>query len=200
MPKKQADVCTTQEAAKLLGMSVSSVQNLVETEVLGAWKTNGGHRRIPLQEVLSFKAALKDGGRLAAASSAGTTTMLVLEDDEMQRSVYDAQFTGWNLPLIVHYCKTGYEALIEIGARPPDIFLADIMMQGIDGYEVVETIVSKPHLQDMSILIVSGISRDELEQRGGIPAGVEFFKKPIQFEELRGYVRACCARKQRALK
>lgn len=199
MPKNQADVCTTQEAAKLLGMSVSSVQNLVETEVLGAWKTNGGHRRIPLHEVLSFKASLKDGNKPAQRALA-PTTMLVLEDDEMQKSVYEAQFNQWDLPLAISYCKSGYEALMEIGANPPDIFLADIMMHGIDGYEVIETIVSKPHLQNMSILVVSGISTEELDARGGIPAGVEFFEKPVHFDELRGYVRACCSRKQRLAK
>lgn len=199
MPKKQADVCTTQDAAKLLGMSVSSVQNLVETEVLSAWKTSGGHRRIPLHEVLAFKASVKEGNKFVQGMAAGVT-MLVLEDDEMQKSVYEAQFRRWDLPLTISYCKSGYEALMEIGSKPPDIFLADIMMQGIDGYEVIETIVSKPHLQDMSILIVSGISNEELESRGGIPAGVEFFAKPVNFEELRGYVRACCSRKQRLAK
>lgn len=196
MAKKSPNVCTTQEAAALLGMSISSVQNLVETEALTGWKTSGGHRRIPLQEVLLFKASMKEGVRPALART-GIISILVLEDDEMQKSLYDAQFGQWDFPLAVSYCRSGYDALLEIGANPPDIFIVDIMMDGIDGYEVVETIISKPHLKDMNILIISGIDQAELATRGGVPQGVEFFNKPVNFEELRGYIRACNSRKQR---
>ena len=38
--------CTTLEAARLLGMSVRSVQLMVDRGELVAWKTPGGHRRI----------------------------------------------------------------------------------------------------------------------------------------------------------
>ena len=50
------EVCTTQRAAEILGISVSSVQQLVEAGVITAWKTKGGHRRIPLAAVLRYKA------------------------------------------------------------------------------------------------------------------------------------------------
>ncbi len=51
------EVCTTQQAAEILGISVSSVQQLVEAGVIEAWKTKGGHRRIPRQAVLDYKTA-----------------------------------------------------------------------------------------------------------------------------------------------
>ena len=38
--------CTTREAATLLGVSVGTVQLWVESGLLQAWKTNGGHRRV----------------------------------------------------------------------------------------------------------------------------------------------------------
>ena len=50
-----ADVCTTQKAAEILGISVTSVQQLVEAGVIEAWKTKGGHRRIPLAAVEAYK-------------------------------------------------------------------------------------------------------------------------------------------------
>jgi CheY-like chemotaxis protein len=66
-------------------------------------------------------------------------------------------------------------------------------MEGIDGYEVIKTIFSYPELADMNVAIVSSLEPGALEKRGGVPDGVVFFPKPVNFDELRGYVRACCA-------
>jgi CheY-like chemotaxis protein len=81
--------------------------------------------------------------------------------------------------------------------RPPDILFLDIVMKGIDGYEVMETVLHRPELREMNIAIVSGIQPEALAERGGVPPGVAFFPKPVRHEELRGFVTACCMRKQR---
>lgn len=193
------EVCTTQEAAKLLGMSVSTVQALVETAALSAWKTTGGHRRIPLKEVLAYKASLKES-RQEDAQPSSNLKVLVLEDEEMQRKLYEIQFESWDMPLSVRYCRTGYEALIEIGANPPDVFIADIKMNGIDGYEVIETILARPSLRHINIIIASSIGPEEIQSRGGVPKDLEYFSKPVVFEELRGYLRACYTQKLKRMK
>jgi len=194
------EVCTTQKAAELLGISVSSVQQLVEAGVIEAWKTKGGHRRIPLAAVHAYKAAPQNGMARAAAPAAVTmpdahapVSVLVIEDNAMQRALFERQLAQWDLPIAVRFCENGYQALIEIARSHPDILLADIVMEGIDGYEVIKTIFGYPELADMNIAIVSSLEPDALQQRGGVPDGVVFFPKPVNFDELRGYVRACCA-------
>ena len=49
--------CGTSYAAKMLGISVGTVQGLVEKNDLKAWKTQGGHRRISLQSIQPYLAA-----------------------------------------------------------------------------------------------------------------------------------------------
>ena len=44
-------ILTTREAARLLGIAVSTAQQWIENGVLAAWKTPGGHRRVRLSEV-----------------------------------------------------------------------------------------------------------------------------------------------------
>ena len=41
-----SDYCTTREAAKILGTSLRTIQLWVESGILQAWKTPGGHRRV----------------------------------------------------------------------------------------------------------------------------------------------------------
>lgn len=192
-----AEVCTTQEAAKLLGISVTSVQQLVETGALEAWKTKGGHRRIPLSAVRAYKDKDVPGNARDSAAPAERTSILVVEDNEMQRGIYQKQISSWNLDADLRFCENGYQALIEIARRKPDVVLADIMMEGIDGYEVVTTILTYPDLAEINIAIVSGLTPQEMAARGGVPAGVVFFEKPVNYDELRGYLRACCAQKAR---
>lgn len=197
------EVCTTQRAAEILGVSVSSVQQLVEAGVIEAWKTKGGHRRIPLQAVLAYKAAPSAGGsalRAAAPAAGAPATILVVEDNPMQRAIYERQIGAWKLPASLTFCENGYQALLEIARRQPDILLADIVMEGIDGYEVVKTIVADPELSAMHIAILSGLTEAELAARGGVPAGVVFFAKPVNYDELRGYLKACCAQHSRVAK
>ena len=44
-------ILTTRQAAKLLGIAVSTAQQWIENGVLAAWKTPGGHRRVRLSDV-----------------------------------------------------------------------------------------------------------------------------------------------------
>jgi excisionase family DNA binding protein len=188
------EVCTTQVAAQMLGVSVSLVQQLVETGVLDAWKTQGGHRRIPIKAVLDYKHKLAGSmGRDAG----GRATILVIEDNAIQRALYQRQFAAWDLPADFIFCENGYQALLQIARRPPEILLADIVMEGIDGFEVVRTVMTDPELADVSIAILSGLPADELAARGGVPEGVVFFPKPINYDELRGYLRASVAQRAR---
>jgi len=198
----QADeVCTTQRAAEILGISVSSVQQLVEAGVIEAWKTKGGHRRIPLAAVMAYKAqpgapAPQPAAPAARRSDAGAA-ILVVEDNPMQRTLYERHLGAWGLPASLTFCENGYQALLEIARRQPDILLADIVMDGIDGYEVINTIVGDPQLRPMHIAILSGLDEEALAARGGVPPGVVFFSKPVNYDELRGYLRACCAQYER---
>ena len=201
-----SEVCTTRKAAQILGISVTSVQQLVGAGVIEAWKTQGGHRRIPLAAVLAYKAAPAATPRTSAnarqllAAEAGpgkAVAILVIEDNKIQRGIYATQIASWKLPAQLTFCENGYQALIEIASHKPNILLTDIVMDGIDGYEVIKTILAYPDLADMNIAMLSSLTQEDLAARGGVPAGVVFFGKPVNYDELRGYLRACIAQQAR---
>lgn len=191
-------VCTTQQAARLLKLSVTTVQHLVEAGTIKAWKTKGGHRRIPLSEIEAYRAALMPSAPARApAQASGRTRVVLVEDNEMQRAACVARIGAWDLPLDLRVCDNGYQAMIEIAAQRPDVLLADIYMEGIDGFEVIKTILAYPDLSELNIAILTAMSPQQLRERGELPAGVVYFGKPVNFDELRGYLRACCAQKAR---
>ena len=99
MPKEPYDgYCGTSYAAKMLGISVGTVQGLVEKNDLKAWKTQGGHRRISLQSIQDYQRR----HNLAPASmmqGEDRLRVLVVEDDENTRLMLQANFDQWGLPL-----------------------------------------------------------------------------------------------------
>jgi len=201
------EVCTTQEAARILGLSVSSVQQLVESGAIRAWKTPGGHRRIPLAEVRAYMAASAPAvapSPTPTPLSAGSAVrepegmkVLIMEDNAMQQELYAHQFAQWQLPLTVLRCDSGYQALMEVAANRPDVLLADVVMEGIDGLEVIRTVFSYPRHADMDVAVVTSLDPQAIEQRGGLPPGVLYFPKPVNPDELLGFLRACQARHAR---
>lgn len=69
----RSKIHTTRSAAQLLGVSVPTVQQLVESGHIPAWKTKGGHRRIPdaaLQAYLSRQSVRAASPEASAPSSA----------------------------------------------------------------------------------------------------------------------------------
>jgi len=82
---------STSYAAKVLGISVGTVQVLVEKNDLKAWKTQGGHRRISLQSIQDYQRR----HNLAPASlmpSENRLRVLVVEDDHETRVMLQANF------------------------------------------------------------------------------------------------------------
>lgn len=64
-------ILTTREAAKLLGIAVSTAQQWIENGVLPAWKTPGGHRRVRLSDVSALLRERACLGAQPGAADAG---------------------------------------------------------------------------------------------------------------------------------
>jgi excisionase family DNA binding protein len=183
-------VVTTQHAAKLLGLSISTVQQLVERGALDAWKTSGGHRRISRQSLEAYKDA-----RLPQSdeSSGAVPTVLVVEDHPLQLQIYQQMLRQWALPLDARFCDSGLKALISIARQPPDILLTDILMEGIDGFALLRAVLEDPRLSNIHIALITSLTAQELSTMEKIPARIAVFHKPVNGDELRGFLKCACA-------
>ncbi|CAD5984186.1 Signal transduction histidine-protein kinase BarA [Planktothrix tepida] len=87
-------------------------------------------------------------------------------------------------------CKSdGSSALASINADPPDLVLLDVMMPGIDGYEVTRRIRTNPHLPFIPILLITAHDHSSVVE--GLDAGADdFIRKPVEVDELLARVRS----------
>jgi len=87
-------------------------------------------------------------------------------------------------------CKPdGISALDLIKTDPPDLVLLDVMMPGIDGYEVTRRIRTNPHLPFIPILLITAHDHSSVVE--GLDAGADdFIRKPVEVDELLARVRS----------
>jgi len=186
---------STREAAKRLGLSLGTVQQMVERGELRAWKTAGGHRRIDEASVESYHQRARTGATVANGTRA--LRVLIAEDDRILQKLYTHTLEGWELPLEVQLVTSGFDALLEIGRHPPDLLITDLNMPGLDGFQMIRRIRENKLTAGTDIVVVSGMSDDEIADEGGLPDDVTRYGKPVPFKELRGYVQAKVAQLRR---
>ncbi|MCE1185233.1 response regulator [Zoogloea sp.] len=191
MPEPPAkEYCSTTEAAQRLGLSLGTVQQMVENGQLEGWKTAGGHRRIRISSIEEFRARAMAGGGQSQARASGALQILVAEDDRILQKLYEHTLASWGLPVQLRMVSSGIDGLIEIGRVAPDLLITDLRMPGIDGFEMIRRLRADQRLQELDIVVVSGLTEDEIRENGGLPADVILYGKPVPFRELKGYVQA----------
>ncbi|SEF89101.1 response regulator [Marinobacterium lutimaris] len=76
---------------------------------------------------------------------------------------------------------TSGEKALEIAARDPkpDLILLDIMMPGMDGFEVCEKLKADPETKDIPVIFLSGKNNPGDRSRGLALGAIDFLEKPI---------------------
>jgi excisionase family DNA binding protein len=188
------DLMTTREAGEALGVAVRTVQLWVESGVLPAWRTAGGHRRIARSAVEKLQAerSLVIQPRIAAggAAHAPALRLLLVEDDPDLLRLFTLMVEGWDFPVELSTAANGFEGLVRIGQLRPDMVVTDLNMPGMDGFQMLRAL-KKPGsgFDDLDIVVVTALSPADVRDRGGLPAGVRMFQKPIPFDSLQQLAR-----------
>jgi len=84
----------------------------------------------------------------------------------------------------------GEEALAAVHADPPQLILCDVMMPGIDGYEVARRIKRDEGLPFIPIILVTALNETEHIVQGLNTGADDYIAKPYHFQELEARVRA----------
>lgn len=203
--KIQRAFCTTREAAQILGISLRTAQLWVESGLLDAWKTAGGHRRIARESVERLLATPGSRSvmprftevRPASAGHSGPFSVLVVEDEEDLRRVYEIVLSRWPMRPHVVTVADGYAALVRIGIERPDMVITDLNMPGMNGFDMIASLRAQPELAGMEVVVVTGLDANEIDDRGSIPPGIPVLPKPIPFEQLREIAVQAAARLER---
>jgi len=113
--------------------------------------------------------------------------ILIVDDEENILNSIKRIFLDDNYNIEV--ARDGHEALKSISSFDPDLIVLDIMMPGLDGYEVCRRLKSDDKTSEIMILFLSGkiTLKDRLK---GYETGVDdYITKPYDPEELRAKIK-----------
>jgi CheY-like chemotaxis protein len=67
----------------------------------------------------------------------------------------------------------------------PDVVITDLIMPGMDGFAMLRAL-TKPEVKasNIRLIVVSSLSPEDIAERGGLPAGVTYFQKPVHYGKL----------------
>jgi signal transduction histidine kinase len=131
-------------------------------------------------QVSSSKSSSRDG-------SSAPAYVLIVDDDTASRNTVAALLSpaGYRL----RFAASGEEALAAVGQEVPDLVLMDVMMPGLDGFEVCRRLRVLLREDSIPIILITALDGRKDIVRGLEAGADDFLPKPVYGAELRARVR-----------
>ncbi|MDR0571200.1 MAG: diguanylate cyclase [Clostridiales Family XIII bacterium] len=106
-------------------------------------------------------------------------TILVVDDESSNLAVLNKILSP---KYTVLTAKSGETALkrIDEASPKPDLVMLDVEMPGLDGFEVLERLRANPVTKDIPVIIISGLSGENDEEKGLFLGAVDYIAKPFK--------------------
>jgi excisionase family DNA binding protein len=178
---KMKDLFTTGEAAEICKVSQQTIIRCFDAGRLEGFRVPGSRfRRIPRKNLVRF---MQDNKIPLDTIESGKRKILIVDDDseivELLEDVLerDGRFE-------IKTASSGYEAGMATEKFRPELILLDYMLPDVNGNVVCQTIRRNPEFENIKIIIISGVvKQDEIAQL--LKSGAEdFVRKPFNITEL----------------
>jgi len=194
MPQR-ARYLTSVEVASACGVSSRTVSNWIRDGSIAAHRNVGGHGRVSVDDLRRFLVERgmpvpRDLGAPQAAagrqvepkSAPRRRRVLVIDDDEALLEVVREflRSSGYDVETARHGFLAGYLA----GHHRPDVILLDIMMPGLDGYEVLALMRRRAEAHGIPVIACTSLKGPEVEARIRGAGFDAYVRKPIDFKSL----------------
>ena len=113
--------------------------------------------------------------------------ILVVDDERRNRQLLEVMLGAEGYTVTTATCAS--EALEVVAQDPPDLVVLDVMMPGVDGYQVAAQLKGDPATSGIPVILLSALD-DRNSRAHGLTSGAEvFLTKPVNREELSEEVR-----------
>jgi len=109
-------------------------------------------------------------------NKANGNSLLIVDDERLNlmilTDILSPEYT-------VYTARNGVEAIEKAKEHLPDVILLDIIMPGMDGYEVLTTLKNLDETREIPIIFITGLSSAEDEEKGLSFEAVDYISKPF---------------------
>ncbi len=173
---------TPNEVAEMLMVNPVTVRQWASRGLLRSLTTPGGHRRFRLSDVEEFA---RSRGSAPVARNAGRPDRVLIVDDDVQLGLFIAEMIRTRDPRIaIEIAHDGFEAGLKVESFRPHVLLLDLMMPGMDGFEVCRRLRARPTLNHVRIVAMTGFPSEENVERIMAAGADACLPKPLDPERL----------------
>jgi len=169
--------------AKICRVSKKTVLNWIYRDAIKAFTTYGGHYRVWPADLKKF---LISSGMDVPFNFVDDrqTTFLIVDDDlpytVLMKEAICSHFDNAN----VITTDDGYEALLLMGERRPQVVLLDLKMPKVDGFEVLELLRSRKKDNKLKVVVMSAYLDDETRERLRATVADDIWEKGKSIDEI----------------
>ena len=170
------DWLTLGQAATYLGVAQSTIRKWSDSGRLPAFYTPGGHRRFRRRDLDAFLSGSR--GR----TTHGAPLVLVVDDDDRLR-----EFVRVNLEMdgySVREAANAEEGLAALEEESPDLILLDVMMPGMDGWDMLRRVQERHGVGTIPVIMFSGKVEEGTAERAAEQGAQAFLGKPFDPQQL----------------
>ena len=152
-----AEFLTSSQAAKRLGLSMATIQKLVDNNILQAWKTFGGHRRISLTSVLNYQSANNFSEAPRIPTDRRAKVMMVIDSPELTNRL-KKDVAQWQLPLQISFLESLTEALLELLNEKHDLLviqMTESRKQQEKALDILQKFVGSRHTVGHTLILTA---------------------------------------------
>jgi PleD family two-component response regulator len=126
-----------------------------------------------------------------------TRSILLIDDDPLVRRIVIKTLTAAGYQ--VTEASSGVEGLAFAKREPPDLILLDLMMPGMDGFEVCKQLRQNSPTANIPVLMLTALDQTEAKVRGLQTGADDYITKPFNLDELQTRIEAHLRRSERDL-
>jgi excisionase family DNA binding protein len=173
-PAGEPDWLTLGQAAKFLGVAQSTIRKWSDQGRVPAFYTPGGHRRYRRRDLEAFVDRSGPGGK-------GTGPLvLVVDDDARLREFVRVNLESEGYSVVE--AESAEQALAAIEDQAPDLVLLDVVMPGIDGWQMLQRMQERHG--SIPVIMFSGKVDEQSAAQAAKGGAKGFVGKPFDPQEL----------------
>ena len=195
MPRQSRKLLKISEVAKSAGVLPSTIRYYTDIGILKAEsETPGGHRlydgdaalsTVKRVQFMSQQGRTMDEIKKELAVSVGTKKILVIDDEPEVGRLIEEVSGGYSGRLEVKVVYDGFSAGRILSEYLPDLIILDLMLPGVNGFEVCKQIRSSQYLNGVKILAVTGYDSPDNKKRILECGATDYLPKPMDVETIR---------------
>lgn len=146
------------------------------------------------EEDLDIDAAIEEANAEYGAPEDRETPLILLADDDRQMlQMLREHFADQDCNLLES--NDGAETLEKVLVYRPNLVLLDVMMPKLNGWEVCKYIRSKDQLENVGVIMLTGIGETSNELTSPLFGADDYIDKPFDFDELEFKIRKVISQK-----